>query len=416
MAKFDLLIKNGNIFPLDRVLDVGIRDGRITELRAGIAEEDAEQVIDAENKTVSPGFVDSHMHIDKAFTADEDDTTDLLSACTRSQKQTHESYAGWSGEDIIADIEERSSKVIEMCVLNGTTALKTHVLITPDIGMAAVEAMERLKKKYQDYITICTVVPAYDDFMGKWSEAANAGKIDFIGGYPNSAFNAETEAFEYTLAYKEEVDKAFRLAGEYNLPIDLHCDESDSTNIDCFLYVTKKTYEQGMQGLVTCGHVTGLSAKGMDEEHAADAIARAAKAHVNITTQTSCNMYLMDSSRRGPTRVRQLLDAGINVAVASDNIRDPFRPFGNGDMLEEGILTAQLHKFGTRAGLRKIAQMITYFPAENMLLQDYGILPGCNADLVVLDAPDMSEALLSQVEKSFVIKRGRIVAQNGKIR
>lgn len=415
MAKYDLLIKNGNVYPLNRVLDVGIRDGVITELKYGLEESEAEKVIDAANHTVSPGFCDSHMHIDKALTMDEDDTTDLLSACIRSDNLTHESYAGWNMDDVVEEIVERSSKVLDMCIKHGTTAVKTHVLLNPDIGFAALKAMDILKEQYRDKITIKCIVPYYDYLKDDWIKAAEAGSIDFIGGYPNMTFDEVKGTLDYTLAYKQTVDEVFSLAKEYNLPIDLHCDESDSTNIDCFNYIVAKTYEEGMQGRVTCGHVTGLSAKEMDEEYAAASIAWAAKARVNVTTQTSCNMYLMDIGRRGPTRVKQLLDCGVNVAVASDNIRDPFRPFGNGDMLEEGILTAQVNKFGTRAGLSKVAQMLTYYPAANMLLEDYGILPGCKADLVVLDAPDMPEALLSQVEKSYVVKSGMIVAEKGRI-
>lgn len=411
--KYDLLIKNGNVYPLNRILDVGICGGKIVDLKAGLDSSLADKVVDVSGCTVSPAFVDAHMHIDKAFTADEDDTTDLLSACIRSDKKLHEEYMGWDRQAVIDDIVERSSDVIRMCVANGTTAVKTNVSITPDIGFAALDAMDILKEKYKDYITIKTVVPAYDDFMEEWKEYARRGSIDFIGGYPNITYSSPSGNPDYTLAYKAEVDRAFELAAKYNLPVDLHCDESDSDNLSCFLYMIDMTYANKMQGRVTCSHVTGLGAKDIDEAYAADAIARAAKACVNVTTMTSCNMYLMDIGRRGPTRVKQLLDCGVNVSIASDNIRDPFRPFGNADLLEEGLLTAQLHKFGTKAGLRSIARMITIFPAENLLLENYGILPGCNADIVVLDAPDMQEAILSQVKKSYVIKNGSIVAQDG---
>lgn len=413
--KYDLLIKDGNVYPLNRILDMGIKDGKIVDLKQGLSPDEAETVIDAKNCTISPAFVDAHMHIDKALTADEDDTTDLLQACIRADHKTHESYMGWDRQAIVDDIVERSSEIIKMCIANGTTAIKTHVLITPDIGFAALDAMDILKEKYKDYITIKTVVPAYDDFLDEWKEYARKGSIDCVGGYPNMEYNEATGNLDYTLAFKKEVDKAFELAKKYDLPVDLHCDESDSDNLSCFLYMIDQTYANQMQGRVTCSHVTGLGSKDIDEAYAADAIARAAKTCVNITTMTSCNMYLMDIGRRGPTRVRQLLDCGINVSIASDNIRDPFRPFGNADLLEEGLLTAQLHKFGTKNGLNKIAQMITIFPAANLNLPDYGILPGCNADVVVLDAPDMNEAILSQVKKSYVIKLGKVVAKDGNL-
>ncbi len=411
MAKYDILIKNGMVFPLDRVLDMGIRDGKVIALAEKI-EGEADAVIDAKGQMISPGFVDCHMHIDKSLTADEDDATDLLSACIRSQSKAHEYYAGWEKEDIVDDIVERSSAVIEKCIVNGTTAVKTNVLITPDIGFSALEAMDILKDKYKDYITIKTVVPLCDDNMEEWLSYMRAGSIDCIGGYPNLELDKNGKP-DYTLAFKSRVDQVFELAKEYDVPVDFHCDESDSDNLSCFLYIIEQTYKNKMQGRVACGHVTALASKDIDEAYAADAIAWAAKARVNIATMTSCDMYMMDIGRRGPTRVKQLLDCGVDVSIASDNIRDTYRPFGNGDLLEEALLTAQLHKFGTRRGLKKIAEMITFFPAANTLLENYGILPGCAADLVILNAPDIQEAVLSQVEKSYVIKSGKVVAKEG---
>lgn len=413
--KYDLLIKKGNVFPLNRILDIGIKDGKIAELKENLEDSDAVRVINAEGCVISPGFVDAHMHIDNAFTSDEDDTTDLLSARIRLDNRIRDEYMGWDRQEVVDDIVDRASQVVEMCIANGTTAVKTHVQVSPVTGYAALDAMDILKKKYADRITIKTVVPAPEKMLDEWRRYAEAGAIDFIGGYPDAAYNELTGCLEYTTACRREIDRIFELAKEYDLPVDIHCDESDSSNLDCFLYIVDKTYENGMQDRVTCSHVTGLAAKDIDEAYAADAIARAAKARVNVVTMTSANMYLMDIGRRGPTRVKQLLDCGVNVSTASDNIRDPFRPFGNADLLEEALLTAQLHKFGTRKGLVNTARMITFFPAGNLLLDNYGILPGADADVVVLDAPDMCEGILSQVKKLYVIKSGRVVAEKGKL-
>lgn len=413
--KYELLLKGGNVFPINRVMDIGIKDGKIVEVKEHLEESEAREVIDVAGQTVSPGFADSHMHIDKALTADEDDTTNLLDACIRSENITREMYEGWPREDVLEDIVERSSKVIEMCVANGTTAIKNHVLVTDAWGMLAVDAMDILKERYKDKITIKSIVPYYEAYDKEWREAARQHRIDVIGGYPNMTANQRDGHSKYTLEYRKTVDQIFSLAKEYNLPIDLHVDESDSTNIDLFEYVVKKTFEEHLEGRVTCSHVTGISAKKIDEEYVADVLAWAAKARVRVATMTSCNMYLMDIGRRGPTRVKQMLDVGIDVSIASDNIRDPFRPFGNGDLLEEALLTAEVHKLFTRTELGYAAKMITLYPAENMLLEDYGVLPGCNADLVVLDAPDMQEAILSQVDKTYVLKKGKVIAKSGKL-
>jgi cytosine deaminase len=186
-------------------------------------------------------------------------------------------------------------------------------------------------------------------------------------------------------------------------------DESDAPDVSCFEYVLDKTIAAGMQGRVTCGHVTALSAPGMDEGRAARAIEKTAKAGVHITTLSSCNMYLMGGERRGPTRVREFLEAGVNVAAASDNVRDPFRPFGNASLLEEALLTAQIHKLALPDQLGKVFDMITYNGAKNSLLSGYGIGEGAAADLVLLDAATVPEAVLSQAGKLLVIKRGKVI-------
>lgn len=415
MEKVDILIKGAVVYPLNRKLDIGIVGNKIAVLQNEISKESAGQVIDADGCVVSPGFVDSHMHIDKSLTANEDDTTDLLSAHIRSLKENARVYSGWSKDAIVDEIVERTSKVVEKCIVNGTTAIKTHVLITDDWDMCALDALEILKRKYQHSISIYNIVPCIPAYEREWRMYAEQGKIDFIGAYPNCTTNLFTGLPEYDCNYVPAVDFAFQLAKEYHLPLDIHCDESDSNDISCFRYIIEKTAESNMAGFVTCGHVTGLGARGIDEDDVYDAIANCSKYGVSVTSLTSCNMYLMESGRRGPTRVEQLMDAGVNVSIASDNIRDPFRPFGNGDLLEEALLTAQVHKFGTREKLCKLFRMITYNPAKNTLLDNYGVMPGCTADLVIMKAPDISEAILSKAKRAYVLKAGKIVAKDGKM-
>lgn len=243
-----------------------------------------------------------------------------------------------------------------------------------------------------------------NEVLPQYHKAAAEGKVDFVAVYPHKHPNG-----------KEVIDTAFELAKKYNLPIDMHCDESDVPDLNCFQYVLKKTIEEGMQGKVTCGHVTALSSFHLEEEEAAEIIKDTAKADVNITSLTSCNMYLMNMNRRGPTRVRELLDAGVNVAVASDDIREVLRPFGNCDLLEEALLTAQVHKMGTTKLLRQAFDLVTYNGARNCGFTDYGLDPGCRADLVVLAAPSPELAILNQCKKPYVLKNGRIVAGNNKL-
>ncbi|MDR2258996.1 MAG: amidohydrolase family protein [Treponema sp.] len=392
MTRYDLLIRNANVHRQGGGLDVAIKDGSIVQIGKNIS--GAGVSVEAEGKLLSPGFVDSHTHIDKAFVPGDSSSADLISAIAAWKRYEQ----GLSEEQIYGDILARSRRLLDMAIRSGTTAIKTNVLISPAWKLKALELMARLRDEYRDRIDILTAVPWEKSFEKELDEAASGGAVDFIAGYPTISPD-----------YRADVDAIFRKADQFGLPIDIHVDESDLPDINCFEYVLDKTIKTGMGGRVTCGHVTALSAVGMDEKRAKKAVEKTAEAQVNITTLTSCNMFLMAGNRRGPTRVKEFLDAGVNVAVASDNIRDPFRPFGNADLLEEALLTAQVHKLALPDQLKKVFDMITYNGAKNSLLHNYGIDPGAAADLVLLDAATEHEALVSQARKLLVIKRGKVV-------
>ena len=203
---------------------------------------------------------------------------------------------------------------------------------------------------------------------------------------------------------------------EYDLPLDLHVNEADAPDLRCFEYVINKTLETGLKGRVTCGHVTGMNA--VPDEQAAEDIAIAKEAGVNIITLPSCNMYLMGRDdkqpvRRGLTRVHEFLEAGVNISFASDNIRDHFRPFGNGDMLEEALFTAQCIQYGTVEQLRKVFAMGTINPAANCLLKDYGLKSGCNASFNLFREKTVNDAIISQHPRTHVFHNGKLIAKNG---
>lgn len=402
---YDFIIKNANLYlgngQMKLNTDIAIKDGLITKVETGIDIETTVQVYEAGGKLVVPGFMDTHMHIDKAFTMDNDATLSLIEACANSERQS-DSYFGWSEEKIYEEIMEHAGKVVEMCIVHGTTLLKTNVLFTPTWKTLALKAMTELKEKYKDYITIQSCVGFVDEYREELLESAKRGEVDCIGGYPHLAPD-----------HKAITDDCFMLAKKFNLPVDLHCDEADVINLDCFQYIIESTKKHGMEGKVTCGHVTALNATNISEEEAEKIIEEAAAVSMNVTSLTSCNMYLMNMTRRGPSRVRQLTEAGVNVAVASDNVRDTFRPFGNCDLLEEALLTAQVHKFGSTEWLRKTMDMVTYNPAKNAVAKNYGLDVGCKADLCIIDAPTPEEAILSRAKREIVMKGGKVVARNG---
>ncbi len=413
MKKYDLLIKNAYVFPLKKVRDIAIKGEYIVELKEGLSADDAAQTIDAKNKLVTPGFVEAQLHIDKAYLYDEDEADDVMAACIRSWKVIEEKYSGWSDDDIIEEIVERGSVAIENCIRHGTVAIKNNITVNKNWGVISLKAISKLKEKYKDKITIKNVVQ-YDESLEKeWINGVKSHEIDFVGGYVNIDFDSDNALLSYVSANYEYIDKLFALSREHDVSIDVFCDEISHSSMDMFLYIVKKVMKNKEWAKVTCNSVTSLGNPSLSEDDAAMAIAICAKAGVNITTLTSTNMNLGDIKRRSTTRVKQLQQAGVNVSIASGNVRDAFRPFGNCDLLEEALLTAQCHKYDTQSDMSKVMAMITFNPAKNLMLQDYGILPSCYADLVIFDATDEQDAIISQAEKDYVIYHGKVVAKQG---
>lgn len=406
MQQYDVLIRGGNPVGLPEGTDIAITDGKIAAVGPSLMG-GAKTVIDAVGKLVSPAFVDCHVHLDKVLTGLEQDAVDTWGAV-----QIMLGHAkGLPKDQIQDDVKRRARSVINWEIEHGSCALKSHVYCNQIWGMESVHAHKALKDEYAGKIDIFSIVPWYDDFddtlTAQLDELAAQGYVDFVGGFPYGMPD-----------YEARIDYIFQKALQFNLPIDLHVDEKDIPDCNAFAYICKKTIETGMQGRVTCGHLTTLSA--VDDDTAKQVIELAAQAGMNVITLPSCNMYLRGRDdrqpiRRGVTRIKEFLDAEVNIAYASDNIRDPFRPFGNGDMLEEGLFTAQVMQYGNREQLAAVLQMGTYNAARNCLLTNYGILEGCAADLMVIDAPTPAEALKSMSQRLYVLKGGRVVSRFGRL-
>lgn len=396
----DILIQHVNLFQGPQDASLAIQNGTIQKVFSSqdILPEGftADTVIDGAGRLLIPAFVDSHTHLDKTF-VNEKEAVNLLDAIeifAEYQKKTPKAQ-------IKKDMKKRAGKTLDMAIKNGTGTIKTNILARDAWGLEPLHAINELKEEYQDKITILNIMEYWPSLDRELRQAMKQGEVDFIAGYPTLSDD-----------YRNDVDFIFDLALTYGLPVDLHVDESDEPNIDCFLYVLEKTIKNHMEGRVTCGHVTALNA--VEDSLAKEAIAMAKEANVNITTLPSCNMFLMgrqdkEPVRRGVTRIREFLDAGVNISYASDNIRDPFRPFGNADMLEEALFCAQVIQYGTSDQLSKVLSMGTFHPAKNALLSDYGLEEGCQADLVLLDAPTPKEAIISQAAKLCYIKKGKII-------
>ena len=392
-----LLLKNARLSGRTEPTDVLIRDGRIAAIQTD-ADGAGAAVYDCGGRLLMPSFIDPHTHLDKAFLETPREAEGLMDAVFLTMDYQKSVPAG----QIQADVLRRGARVLDMELQNGSALVRSHVSVDEIWGMEAFYASCELRRRYAGRVDVQLSVPFNAAFEGAWDEAVRAGEIDYIAGYPTVTPDPHAA-----------VDELFRLAEKYALPLDLHVDESDAADISCFRYVLEKTIRHGMQGRVNCSHVTALAA--VPDAEAEEAIALCARAGVSVIALPSCNMFLMGRGdrglvRRGVTRIAELEQAGVNVAIASDNIRDPFRPFGNGDPLEEALLACQILSRGTERGFRSVLDMITVNAARTSGRPDADLSVGRRADVVLLDAPDVKQAVIENAARLLVVKDGRVVA------
>jgi cytosine deaminase len=401
----DLLIRRARVHDDGPLVDIGVAKGRIEAIEAGI-DTQAATVIDAEGRAVLPGFIEPHLHLDKAF----------LHRRMPARSGTLEEAIRVTGilksRQDRQDVLERSRKVLDMAVRNGTTAIRAHPDVDPIQNLIGVETALTLKQEYDGLLDLQIVAfpqegilktPGTLDLM---HEAIRLG-ADVVGGCPYNELNWDDT--------KDHIDLVFEIAQKYGLPVDMHADFADDTSNQRFAaasYIARKTIETGYQGRVALGHVTSLGA--LAPEEAKPVIDLLHEARISIVTLPATDTYLggrndVASPRRGLTPVRALHAANVNVAYSSNNIRNAFTPFGKADPLQIGNLLAHLVQFGTPEHQADILRMGTYNAAQAIGLEkEYGIAPGKAADLVILDTYAVADALLDLPPRLWVIKRGRV--------
>jgi cytosine/creatinine deaminase len=211
----------------------------------------------------------------------------------------------------------------------------------------------------------------------------------------------------------ESVRFAMALADEHGLRVDIHCDETDDEHSRFVETMAAETIRRGMSGRVTASHTTAMHS--YNGAYAARLIANIARAGLHMVTNPLDNAVLQgrfDTGpvRRGHTRVKQLLEAGVNVAIGHDSVMDPWYPLGFGDPLQAAFVLAHLGHLSGDAELRTLVDMITVAPAAALGVPDYGLRAGGPADLVVFDARTPAEALRLQRPRHLVLRAGRVVA------
>jgi cytosine/creatinine deaminase len=397
-----LLLRGG--FVAGRRQDVAIRDGRIHRIGAEL-DPAGYEVLDVAEKLVLPGFVETHIHPDKAFIADR--TEGLQAGGPTAQALVAELKKAFTVEDVY----RRARRVMELAVRHGCTTMRAHVEIDPFVELRGVEALCRLAGDFAGVLDLQLIAFAqegvFHDGVTKdlLREALKMG-LRALGGCPYMDDDQ-----------RGHIDWCFETAQAFGVPLDFHADSSDDPAMLTCDYIAEQTIASGMQGRVTLGHLGTLDV--LEPEHRARVINTLREAGIHVISLPATELHVkargdLRRTWRGVTRLAELRAAGINVAVSTNNIVNPFTPYGHPDLLRQALVTAMAAHLGNLDQMAWLLELITTNAARAIGLANYGLAEGCRADIVVLDARDPAQAITEQAEKLLVIKGGRVAARNGR--
>jgi cytosine deaminase len=401
----DLLIRDARLPRADALSSVGIEGGKIAGLAGPGQKPDAREVIDARGGLLTPALVEPHIHLDAVLTVGQ--PRHNLSG------SLFEGIAIW-GERVksltVEDVKRRVSQVLRWQVANGVLFVRSHVDVC-DPNLTALRALLELREEVKDMVTLQLVafpqqgIQSFPNGEALMRKAVEMG-ADVVGGIPH---------FELTREYGvESVKFAMALAKEHGKLVDIHCDETDDDHSRFVEVMAAETIRLGMEGRVTASHTTAMHS--YNNAYAGRLIVNIKKAGMNMITNPLDNATLQGRFdtypiRRGHTRFKELLAAGVNVCIGHDSVMDPWYPLGYADPLQAAMVLAHYGQMSGFEEIRTLIDMITTNGAKALGLSDYGLAVGCRADLVLFDAASEMDAIRRIAPRRMVLKAGKVVAR-----
>lgn len=361
--------------------------------------------LDAAGNLVIPPLVEPHIHLDAAMTAGEP-------RWNRSGT-LFEGIECWSERKPMLtrdDVVVRAEKTLKLFAAHGIQYVRTHVDVT-DPSLVALEAMVEVRDRVRDFVDLQIVAfpqegilsfPGGVDLMNR---AMSMG-ADVVGGIPH---------FEFTRDYGvESVKTLMDLAERYDSLVDVHCDEIDDPASRFLEVLAAEALARDYGTRVTASHTCAMHS--YNDAYCSRLFRLLTKADLRFVALPTENLHLQGRfdgypKRRGVTRVPELLDAGLKVAMGQDSIRDPWYPMGNGNLLRTlDVGLHACHMLGTDRISRSL-ELITDNGAAIMGLADYGIAEGKPARCVVLNGETPYDVLLNQSPALASIRDGRVLVE-----
>ena len=398
---YDLRI-DGAATPAGDRVDVGVRDGLIAEVSAADLDGDADRTIDADGRLLSPSFVDPHIHLDKVYThvaAGEDALQRYQRGDMGGAMGAIEAASAVKADYDADRIYANAERAVELGIRHGVLHRRAFADVDTAAGLEGVKALLRLRDDYAGTVDLRVVAFPQDGLLRDPGaealvEEAMALGADEVGGIPWIELTDEDA--------REHVDRMVDLAVEHDADIAMLTDDAGDPGLRTTEHLATKALEVGWEGRVTACHARAMAL--YPEPYRGKLYTLLDRAGVSVVT----------APHTGPLHapVDELLGAGIPVALGQDDVADAYYPFGRSSLLEVGFLAAHLLWKQTADDLADVHEMLTGHGATSMGLAGHGLEPGTPADLVVLDAPSVREAIGRQALVTHVVSGGRLVAAN----
>jgi cytosine/adenosine deaminase-related metal-dependent hydrolase len=377
--------------------DIHVESGRISAIEAAGSVTPSAEVIDIGGELLVPGLVEGHIHLDTSFYGDKwmphRPCTNGFDVQERVTFQAENMAAA-------APMDKRARDQLDLCIANGTLSMRSHVMVDGSVGLKSLETILAVREDYRDVIDIQLVAFPQSGILRSpgtpalLDEAIGLG-ADLVGGLDPASFDRDVTG---------HLDVVFGVAEKHGVDIDIHLHDAGSMGAFTIEEICARTVALGMQGHVAISHAYGLGDLGADA--ARKIAATIAKSGVSIMTNAPGNHNFPP--------VALLRREGVTVFSGSDNIRDSWWPYGDGDMLHRAEIIGYRSGFYTDEDLKAVFDIVTSESAKALRIESYGIEIGAKADFVTLSAANIPEAVVAFPGNRRVFKGGRLVAQGGK--
>ncbi|WP_311272573.1 MULTISPECIES: amidohydrolase family protein [unclassified Rhizobium] len=378
--------------------DVTVEQGRITSIEPAGSNAASASIVDIAGDMLVPGFVEGHIHLDTSFYGD---TWMPHRPCTNGF-DVHERVA-FQAENmaIAAPMDKRARDQLDLCIGNGTLHMRSHVMVDGSVGLKSLETILAVREDYKDIIDIQLVAfpqsgilksPGTPELL---DEAIKLG-ANLVGGLDPASFDRDVNG---------HLDVVFGVAEKHGVDVDIHLHDAGSMGAFTIEEICARTVALGMQGHVAISHAYGLGDLPMDA--ARKIAATIAKSGVSIMTNAPGNHTFPP--------VALLRQEGVTVFSGSDNIRDSWWPYGDGDMLHRAEIIGYRSGFYTDEELQAAFDIVTTESAKALRLDNYGIQVGAKADFVTLSATCIPQAVVAFPRNRKVFKGGKMVADGNKV-